>query len=131
MLLAEKWRESVGKAAREYDTPIMESGTEEMFNEKVYMDMDPAAIREARETRKIVAIWFKDKLIVRGKESPTTRLMDAKLNRNLKRGKSPIFHTYGSCMAMWRSEPKDTPQATPMTPKRGASTRIPKIMAAL
>ena len=48
--------ESAGKAAKEYETPTMVKGTDWRLIENESIETEPTAIREAKDTRKIVAM---------------------------------------------------------------------------
>src|SRR3990167_4263468 len=131
-LLSRKRLESVGKAAREYETPMIERGTDWRLREKERTETEPAVISEAMETKKMVAILVIDKVSVRGREILITFPIVVK-SSDLKEGlgKRPDANTNGTCTKTCRLAPSTTPIATPVIPNRSASRIIPTIMPAL
>ena len=109
----------------------MERGTDWRLMEKERIEMEPAVIKEAMETRKIMAIWFIDKVKVRGREILTTLAIAATLILKDGLGNKPEATTNGTCTKACMLAPTTTPIATPITPMRSARNIIPPIMPAL
>ena len=95
------------------------------------VEIEPDAIKDAKETRKIMAIELMDKVSVRGRETFITPTMRARLNLGEKRGKRPAFSTNGTCTRTCKLAPITTPTATPIMPKRVARKIMPTIIPAL
>ena len=130
-LFSLKRLESVGKAANEYETPMIDSGTDWRLIEKEKIEIEPAVIRDAIETRKMVATCVIDKVNVLGREILTTFLIETKSNKRDGLGKRPEVTTNGTCTRAWRRAPITTPIATPIIPSRSAKRIIPTIIPTL
>ena len=74
-------RESVGKAAKEYETPTREREIPWILFESEMMEMEPGAILAAIATRKMRTMELMERVNVRGKEILTTLRMVSQSGR--------------------------------------------------
>src|SRR3989344_7267896 len=91
-------------------------GTDWRFEAKDRIDIDPVAINDANETRKINPIELIDKVSVRGKEILITRVIKEKSRIGENRGNSPLRTTNGTWIRTCILAPKITPRAIPKIP---------------
>ena|SRR3989344_789960 len=106
-------------------------GTDWRFEAKDRIDIDPVAINDANETRKINPIELIDKVSVRGKEILTTRASKTIFNLGENLGKRPDLTTKGTCIRTCILAPKITPMAIPKIPNCLARKIIPTTIPAL
>jgi len=121
----------VGKAASEYETPMMLKGTDCKLKEKLKTEIEPEMKKEAKEMRKSSASSFEDTVIVLGRDVKT--IFFIKLHLTGKRNFGNIFslRIKGICMAKCKNAPRATPKPKPTRPKTGYRKMIPNIMPML
>ena len=82
----------VGKAASEYETPMSESEMVWILFERERMETEPSAMRAAMAMRNRKVIELMERVNVRGREIPTTFLINSQSGFLDRRGKRPDCH---------------------------------------
>src|SRR5437879_3332033 len=98
---------------------MMARGTDWILKAKLKIEMEPAAIREARATSTNDASWLAESVMVRGRELRAICRISRHSILMVSRGDNPSWAIKGTWMAMWRKAPTATPTAKPEMPRTG------------
>ena len=120
----------MGKAATEYETPIMASGTACRLNAKVNTAIEPGAKKDAIAVSTRSENCPIESASVRGTDSLSTSFIYPEASR-IGMAAERSEKKNGTCKARCMAAPNTTPHASPGRPIRGYRTAMPKIIPRL